>query len=663
MTTACNRELNPPGFFKKTTLVFLWCWISLAVTVPLLASTPRDLNPSDPDFPVYPSIKPNVEFWIDIFTRYAKSQGVIHDNRRLDIVYEIVSLDPSQTPAANKTNTEVKAAAIRKYTGILHALAQGSPPASGEQKRVAALFGSRASSSDFKEAALNLRCQTGMKKEFMEGLVRSGGVINEFKRIFRSHGLPVDLVYLPCVESSFDFRAYSRVGAAGVWQFTHATGMEYMNIDYVVDERRDPYISADAAARLLKKNYAHLKEWPMAITAYNHGLNGMLRARNSAGSFEKIIHSYQSPSFKFASRNFYAEFLAARAVAKNPDKYFKNIVLDKPVSFQVIKTKGYLPITQLSETLGLSIEQIQHLNPSLRKPVLNGQKFIPQGFDLRLPKTFALPDTHNLLAKLYQGSQKPSRFHQVQKGETASSIARLHSVTLNELIYANNLNKQAGILIGQNLRIPGKNETRGAKNGAVTPRPQKLPGEKIMANETLTPKNTLQIAVADPIEPLKERALNPYIVTSNLKVLQTHQKEKLTIGTIRVQAEETLGHYADWLKVSTQEILTLNRFKRGASISVDQLLKLPMKNKTIQEFEEKRYEFHKEMEEDFFESFSIQGVDTYEVKTGNTIWSLCSTELEIPFWLLKKYNPEIDFNALVPKQKLTYPIINKPTVE
>ena len=159
----------------------------------------------------------------------------------------------------------------------------------------------------------------------MDGLARSGAVIDKFKQTFLSHGLPVDLVYLPCVESSFNFKAYSKFGAAGIWQFTHSTGRRYMEINYVVDERRDPFISADAAARLLKKNYAELKEWPLAITAYNHGLAGMRRAKNAKGSYEEIVKSYKSRSFKFASRNFYSEFLAARIVAKNPEKYFGKI--------------------------------------------------------------------------------------------------------------------------------------------------------------------------------------------------------------------------------------------------------------------------------------------------------------------------------------------------
>lgn len=614
----------------------------------------------DHDFPLYPSIKPNVEFWIDIFTKFTKSQGVIHDNRNLGIIYEVVGLDASQSIRGNKKNKKIKKTAIKKYKKILLTLSKGKKPLSNEDKRVAALFGPNAKPSDFKNAAFNIRCQTGIKKQFRDGLIRSGALIDEFKRIFRSHGLPVDLVYLPCVESSYNFRAYSKFGAAGIWQFTRSTGRQYMKIGYVVDERRDPYISTDAAARLLKRNYASLKEWPLAITAYNHGRAGMMRAKKSKGSYERIIKSYRSRSFKFASRNFYSEFLAARIIAKNPKKYFTNMVLKKPVKFQVFKTKGYLPVKQLSNILNINIRDIKTLNPSLRKPVFNAQKYIPKGFRLKLPGSLAIPDINNRLAALYHDIQKPSRFHRVQKGDTAGSIARLHSVKLKDLTLANALNRRATIYIGQNLRIPVKDEIIIAKRELKTAKPHKSIQKKIRIKKRAVKKEVSKSIAESPAKPVKEEAyINPNIVTSNLKVFQTYSKGNLIIGMIKVEAEETLGHYADWLHIPTREIRTLNRLKYGTPISIDQKIKIPMKNKTSLKFEERRYEFHKEIEEDFFEYFSIQGIDIYEVKNGDTLWNLCLNKLEIPFWLLKKYNPEMNFNSLLPMQKIKYPIVAK----
>lgn len=785
MGTSCRHALNRSHpwvrlFGVKTLAVLFFCTVLFPVNSPVLASTRQDITMPDIDFPIYPSIKPNVAFWIDIFTKYTKSQGVIHDTRNLDVVYTVVRLDASETAHAARKNKKIKTAVTKKYKTILLHLSTSPAALSAEEKRVADMFGPHATPKDFKDAASRIRCQTGLKKEFRDGLVRSGAVIDEFKKIFRSHGLPVDLVYLPCVESSYNFKAYSKFGAAGIWQFTHGTGRQYMTINYVVDERRDPFISTDAAARLLKKNYAALGEWPLAMTAYNHGLAGMMRAQKAKGSYEKIVQSYRSRTFKFASRNFYSEFLAARIVAKNMDKYFQDIEFHSPVRFQTIKTKGFLPVEKLADRLNISVREIRSLNPSLRSPVFNGQKHIPKGFNLKLPHSVVTPETKDHLAALYLTKQNPSRFHTVRKGDTAGSIARTHSVGLQDLILANGLNRRAVIYIGQNLRIPVKDELIPAAKEPRAARPKKQPRKMIAKKETspaagpvvsLEPappagpaaspepsaspgQGTPPVQEADPgqaaplpeqiastepmpwtgpppspgaptspgaqsavepptvpetltpatpsdsskplastgllasiepaplpgkrvpgpsVEPVitieaadtaaipvaEETVINPNIITGNLSVLSTYTEKNRLIGVIKVEAEETLGHYADWLQVPTQKLRVLNGFKYSTPISIDQTIKIPLGKKTVREFEEQRYEFHKEIEEDFFESFFVQGVDTYEVKNGDTIWSLCLNELEIPFWLLKKYNPGMGFTSLFPSQKIKYPLISK----
>ncbi len=728
MNNSCRCETNAEKRFTKTVATLYLLIFYLFAATPLLASITESTHSSDNEFPLYPSIKPNVDFWVSIFTKYSKSHGVIHDIDNLSIIYEIVPLDSSETVSANACNQKIKTAAIQQYREILLKLSKGIAPISDEEKKVADLFGQQATLGDYELAASNIRCQTGLNKEFKEGLIRAGAVLDEFKRIFKSHGLPADLVYLPCVESSYNFKAYSKLGAAGIWQFMPSTGKIYMEIDYVVDERRDPYISTDAAAQLLKKNYEVLGEWPLAITAYNHGLTGMLRAKNSAGNYENIFKSYQGSSFKFASRNFYSEFLAARIVAKNHEKHFGTLRFQSPASFQTVKTKGYLMAKDLMNLFNLGVEDIQALNPSLRPPVFNEQKYIPKGFNLKLPKTFSSHEIDNKLASLYKSGQKPSRFHNVQKGDTASSIARLYSIRANDLIHANDLGQKAALFIGQNLRIPVKDELIAAKKDpvktkAMSPAPPKPDLEKpVMEKPTqekpvqakkpveiitavapeVPPPPSIEPAVPpnqeieskplpvsdlkpmtgldpmietgiaqsnepliDPVfdvvaEPLTEATpINPRIDTSDLKILQIEKKGALTIGIIKIEAEETLGHYAGWLKVTPLEIRKLNSFKPMAAISIDQKIKIPLNKISIQAFEEQRYEFHKEIEEDFFGNFSISGVDTYEIKNGDNIWRLCENELEVPLWLLKKYNPEINFNSLQLKQKIKFPIISK----
>jgi membrane-bound lytic murein transglycosylase D len=139
--------------------------------------------------------------------------------------------------------------------------------------------------------------------------------------------VPVDLVALPIVESGFRVVAQSSVGAAGIWQFTHGTGRRYMRIDHVLDERRDPLAATEAAARYLRGNYEMLGSWPLAITGYNHGEAGVATAVSQLGTTDLgvIVENYRGRAFGFASRNFYSEFLAARDVLRNAEKYCPGI--------------------------------------------------------------------------------------------------------------------------------------------------------------------------------------------------------------------------------------------------------------------------------------------------------------------------------------------------
>lgn len=613
--------------------LILGIWLFWATAAGAVPAAQKKIT-ADP-FPVPAAIKPNVAFWKSIFSTYDRDKGLIHDTRHLDRIYEIINLDPDRSEAASRKNKQTKKSAIQKYKTLLLALAGGKPPATPLAEKTAALFGPKARPADFKRAASRLRCQTGLKSHFKAGIVRSGAFIAEFRRIFRSHGLPEDLTYLPCVESSFDHRAYSKFGAAGVWQFTRGTGKLFMDINYVVDQRRDPYLSTDAAARLLKKNFSELKDWPCAITAYNHGLAGMRRAQKSKGNYENIFLSYSGRSFKFASRNFYSEFLAARDVAKNYKTHFGNIALSKPVPHTLFVTEGFLPVHHFANTVNLSILEFQDLNPSLREPIYAGQKHIPKGFRLRLPPRISKKNAVAAAKAHYHTSQKPSRFHVVKKGDTAGAIARKHQVALKDLMAANGLNRRGVIYIGQNLKIPDP-------AGTTVKPPPKTPAE--------TPARKL---------PEDNKTVDPLMDVSDLKVSNIRKKGTRWVGTIRVEAEETLGHYAEWLGVPAVRLRALNRIKQKKALSIHQPVTIPLPRKNASAFEEKRLEFHREMEEDFFASFWVAGVDIYEVKNGDTIWALCEDELKVPFWLLKKFNPKMDFLNLTAGRKLVYPMVRE----
>jgi membrane-bound lytic murein transglycosylase D len=204
-------------------------------------------------FPLYPVIAPNVRFWEKVYGTYSSNQGILHDKNHLGIIYTAVDLVAWGTPGAAKINSRLIKFARARYKNILTTLSSGRKPSTKEEKRIAALFKENGSPS-FRQARDNIRLQIGQKDRFQAGVVRSGAYIPGIKRILRAHDLPVQLAYLPHVESSFNLKAHSKSAAVGLWQFTKHTGRDYMTINDLVDERYDAYLSSHAAAKFLKEN-------------------------------------------------------------------------------------------------------------------------------------------------------------------------------------------------------------------------------------------------------------------------------------------------------------------------------------------------------------------------------------------------------------------------
>ena len=673
-------------------------WLVAVLLFALLCCGDRSAAASDETFPVYECITPNVAFWRDVYAKYPSSQGVIHDSVDLGVVYEVVDLEPDTGSAARERNSDKVKAVKAKYENILLRLAAGNSPVDAEEKRVLALFGPRPPGPDaLSTAATRIRFQLGQKDHFMAGLRRSGAYLPQFREIIRSYGLPVDLAYLPHVESSFNYNAYSKFGAAGVWQFTQETGKRFLTIDYTVDERRDPLRATHAAAQLLKENYEKLGSWPLALTAYNHGVNGMRRAKEAKGDYPTIFREYESGLFKFASRNFYSEFLAAREVAENYRKYFGEVALAAPVESYEVPLKGHMPFQDLLRHFKVDKETFRQLNPALREPVYLGQKYVPKGYQVRLPASKEMVQlAKQMPEEVYKSQQKRSGIYLVRRGDTVSSIAKRHGVAVGELVAANQLGKRATIYVGQNLRIP-KMETAPTliadrvpkkvvekrlasllpqvppPDSSVTSASQSQPAEKAPAvvktgvvprpsapdapvASPVAPSNPVQITLTGPQDPQAtpgaEEAVSPAalvdpaVVVGNFNIERVYGRKGKQFGVIRVVAEETLGHYADWLGVNARELRKLNRLAMGKELQLDREITIPLDGVSRERFEELRYEYHREMEEDFFAAYQVQGVRRYQIKPGDNIWRLCQVEFELPLWLVKKYNAELDVNNL-----------------
>ncbi len=411
------------------------------------------------NFPRPASLEPAVQFWIKVYTQVSTNQGYVHDAQNLSVIYETVDL-PEYASAAERERLQ-KNAKFR-VADALTAVARGKRDhLSKTEARVLAAWPDGTSSRQLFRAAENVRFQLGQSNRFREGLVRSGQWKPHIRQVLAAYGLPQELEVLPHVESSFNPGAWSKVAAAGMWQFMPATARQYMRVDHVVDERMDPFAATVGAARLLKRNHEITGTWPLALTSYNHGVGGMVKAAQRLGTRDigVIVQKYNGPSFGFASRNFYASFLAALEIDHRPKRYFGDLRLDSPTDYEVFTVSDFIPASALLRSTGVSAEVLKQHNPALLEPVWTGEKYIPEGYTLRIPRAELDRSLQNHVAAIPAGMrfahQKPDLTHRIAQGESLWVIARRYDTTVAKLMALNGLGSKSVIRAGRTLILPG----------------------------------------------------------------------------------------------------------------------------------------------------------------------------------------------------------------
>ena len=703
-----NRGVFSSANAKTTTLLAISA-LSL-MWASALANENIVLSDSE-KFPQPEVLKPNVEFWIKVYAINPSDQVLLHDMDHLDVIYEVIDFnDYFSNPDRVNNRTKWKKVDARrdKYKAILLSLANkinSERTLTADEERVKALLRPEMlTPKELRQAARNIRGQLGLKDRFLEGLKRSGMYREKIRQTFKEHGLPIELTYLPHVESEFNHKAYSKVGAAGLWQFTRSTGRLYMKINYDVDERFDPVKATESAAKLLKNNYRLLGSWPLAITAYNHGPNGMRRAKRRHGdNIGEIVQNYTSRSFGFASRNFYSEFLAAKHVVENYQKYFGNINLHEPVDYITFVTDKYYALNSILEAFKLEKEIFKELNPAIRNSVLSGQRRIPKNFYLHIPDRTNL-DENALWASISPAEQfndqLATEWYKVRRGDNLSNIARRLRTSITDLVVYNNLDNAHRIYVGQILRVPQKGEAvtspepekpvlladasaateadtpaRVSKPPIVidAPAPKKADLVKAEIEEPVIfePSNGLATPEAEAPPPGMLVELAPggsggfiYIPSDESPALIPEQNETLPVVAeaivpvsewIDVEPEETLGHYAEWLEVSAGKLREINNLAFGEEIRIGQKLHLSFEKVNPHEFQRRRLEFQQSIEEDFFAAWKIEGVREHTVKRGESIWYLTNRMYDLPLWLVAKYNPGKDLQDLHIGDKLNIP--------
>jgi len=494
----------------------------------------------------------------------------LHDNRNMAIVYETVPLPKN---ASRRTRQRTSGNRRKHYQAILRTLADGK--------------------------------RDNLSAEEREGLQRAGRWRDHVNAEFTRLGVPTAIAALPHVESSYNPDARSHVGASGIWQFTRSTGRRFMQVDHVLDERNDPFLATTAAGKLLAYNYSITGNWPMAITAYNHGLSGARRAMRRHGDTAYV-----------ASRNFYVAFLAAMQIDQDPQKYFPGVVPEKPTDYSNFQLTSFVAAD----------DDIARHNPALQATVWQGSKYLPKNYAVRLPTNMLGAPLPDLIAGMPEDAlyakQLPDLFHTVARGDTLSEIADTYETRVSTLVALNALGSRHRIRIGQQIRLPAAGPapvtvaSAPVATAAQPPAPPPPPAEVIA--------DAPAIAVIEMPEEESPGALADQVsdFIGGLQAALLSDPSDYSVGddlTIEVHPLETLGHYADWLGLKTQRLRDINGLAFRTPVVVGQRIKLDFGIVNTESFENLRANFHRQQQDTFFRTWSGAGSRYRYSRCANTM--------------------------------------------
>lgn len=543
------------------------------------------------DFPSQ-GFEDRIEFWIKVFARNEMNEVMFHDSNDLGLVYEVERIGASTrlTPAEEERQRELIGDRREEYEKLFEGIARlgaDSPRLNPLQRQIVQALrdkGHATGAAELRRRADTVRAQRGIRSKFLDGLRRSGRYLDHIEETFEAEGLPVELAVLPHVESSFDYNAYSRAAAAGIWQFTRGTGRSYLRINSVVDERLDPIRATEAAARVLKENYRTLGSWPLAITAYNYGKYGMARARSRYGDdLLRIIDKHKTRTFGFASKNFYAEFLAALEVTHNSSRYFGEFEMEPEMRYDTVRIAKTVDPLHLTAGGSIELAQLVDYNPHLRTLRGTRPRPIPAGVRLRVPEGLGgeletavrnAPASREGVSVGADGSI----FYRVQRGDTLGRIAARFGTSSRRLQQINGLRSANRIYPGQNLLV-------GADAGARTRSgsPARSRSASATASYRVRRGDTLS-SIATRFGTTTRR-LQGANSLSNPHRLHVGQRLVVPAGgdsgatLYRIRRGDTLTHIARRFNTSVQDLKRANSISNANRIQPGQRLLIPQSSR------------------------------------------------------------------------------------
>ncbi len=386
------------------------------------------------------------------------------------------------------------------------------------------------------------------RKHYVKWLARSTRYRPMIERELGQAGLPNDILYLSMIESGFSAYAYSSAAASGLWQFIPSTGTQYdLRVDWWVDDRRDPERATHAAVRFLSDLHKKFGDWNLAFAAYNAGPGRVAKAIERGGTkdYWKLVEGGYLPS---ETSNYVPMITAAAIISHHPERYgIESIEYQAELKYDRAAVDGSVELNVLAKCAGMTLEELQALNPGLRRWATPAE-----GYELRVP-TGRSESFLAALALVPPEERLAIVRHTVARGETLSTIASKYSTTVDAIVRANGLESANIITVGAELVIPGHGPGSESDDGIVQP--------------DATPKPKAEVRPES--KPETPRAPEPKPSTSSGS--SSSRSTEPRYHTVR--SGDTLSGIADRFDVTVSQLQSWNGI-RGSTIMVGQKLKI-----------------------------------------------------------------------------------------
>ncbi len=427
-----------------------------------------------------------------------------------------------------------------------------------------------------------------------------------FEQALDRRGMPLELKYLAVIESALNPDAVSRAGATGLWQFMIPTAQgEGLEVNTIVDQRRDPFASSDAAASYLKKLHGIYGDWSLAIAAYNCGPGNVNKALRRAGIADRKDKDFWAiyPFLPAETRGYVPAFIAATYIMTYYGEHnISPALARKPIVTDTIHVSRRVHFDQISDVLGIPVGELRVLNPQYRRDVIPG--------DIR-PYTLTLPSlqvyaylanedsivNHNASRYARRDVVQPSdgtvngtdhrgryveeivtKYHKVKRGETLASIAKRYGVTQQSVRSANGIKRRGGVKRGQRLRI----NTTVRRYIEDAPQ-QTAPADSIAEAQPQVPQAAADSAASQaPAPSAADTTAAAAHVSKAMSATRSHtpsasvKVDKPRTTTYTVRKGDNLSRIASRHGVSIDAIRSANGLS-GDNINVGQKLKIPAK--------------------------------------------------------------------------------------